>query len=500
MKMNQNELPMMEVAEAQEIKSRKLRFGTLATVFTLVFIVAVILVNVLVGYLTDRFVLEVDMTTESLYDISDDTREVLADLSEPITVTVLAEETDYRDSTSLLAQIYELLQRYEALSGGMLHVEYLNPELNPQLLDKYAELDSPSTNDIIIESARRFKHLTPTNLYEYQTNSETNESYIVGLRAEQRLTSGILFVTAESIPKALFTTGHGETANLDELEGILTSGNYEVGRINLATEEIPEDATMLILSSPTTDFTDEEINTLDAFLENGGNAIVSMTPAVTGTLTRLERYFEEWGVRYEKAMVMDTAQCLAGYPMYIVPTIDVFEGITDQITTAARYVTIPGAMPLTALFSSNGWRTVSPLMHTSDTAYSKAVVGETILSYDKADDDAEGPFNVTLLATETHTSSDLEYSYSSILFCNAGMISDTVLSYENMLNSQYVAAVVSLVTRETDAVIIEPKNYESTALSILGSQVRTLFWVLIVVIPIGILVIGLIIWLRRRHL
>jgi hypothetical protein len=489
----------IEIAEAQEIKSRKLKYGTLATVFTIVFILAVILVNVFVGYLTDRFVLEFDMTSEDLFDISEDTREVLADISEPITITVLAEETDYRDSTSLLAQIYEILQRYEALSNGMLTVEYINPELNPQLLDKYAELDSPSTDDIIIESSKRFKHLTPTDLYEYQTDSSTDESYIVGLRAEQRLTSGILFVQADSIPKALFTTGHGETTSLDELKSVLTSGNYEVGTVSLGTEEIPDDATMLIISSPETDFTDDEIDRLDEFLTNGGNAIVTMTPSTTSTLTRLESYFEEWGVSYDKSMIMDNTQCLAGYPMYIVPTLQSVEGITDSISTTAKYATIPGAMPINTLFSENGWRTTTSLLTTSSASYAKEIVGESILTYDKETGDAEGPFNVAVMAMETHVD-NLQYSYSRILFANAGMVSDSVMSYENMLNSQYVAAVISMMTDETDAVIIEAKNYESTSLTILGTQVTTLFWVMIIIIPFGILAIGLVIWLRRRHL
>ncbi len=487
-----------DIVEAQEIKSRKLKYGTLATVFTIVFILAVIIVNIFVGYLTDRYVLEFDMTSESLYEISEDTREVLADISEPITITVLSEETDYRDSTDLLAQIYELLQRYEALSEGMLTVEYVNPNLNPQLLEKYSTLDSPSEGDIIIESSKRFKHLTPTNLYQYQSDSDGN-TYIVGLRAEQRLTSGILFVQADSIPKALFTTGHGETTNLEELEGILTSGNYEVGTINLALEEIPEDTTMLIISSPLSDFTDEEIEILDEFLVNNGNAIVSMTPEATETLERLERYFEEWGVYYEKAITMDTVQGYSGYPMYVVPTVETFEGITDQIDTRGRYAVIPNARPITTLFSESNWRTTTVLMSSSSSAYSKSFEGGPIMMYDYEAGDATGPFNLAVMAVETHVD-NLEYSYSRILFCNAGMISDTVLEVDNMLNSSYMAGAVNFMTDETDTVIIEAKEYSSTNLSILGSQVTALFWVLVIIIPLGLLALGIVIWLRRRHL
>ena len=78
-------------AEQEEIKSRKFKYGTLATIFTVLFIIGVVLVNVLVGYLTDRFVLEVDLTSENLFEISEDTKEVIAGLTEPVDIIVFAD-------------------------------------------------------------------------------------------------------------------------------------------------------------------------------------------------------------------------------------------------------------------------------------------------------------------------------------------------------------------------------------------------------------------------
>jgi len=505
MKKDKNNLPVnvpdpkldADIAEAQEIKSRKLKYGTLATVFTILFVVAVIVVNIFVGYLTDRFVLEFDMTSEKLYEISEDTREVLADLSEPITITVLAEETTYKDSTDLLAQIYEVLQRYQALSNGMLTVEYVNPNLNPQLQAKFETLGGLSANDIIIESSKRFKHLTPSNLYQLEQDDSGN-TYVVGLRAEQRLTSGILFTLADSIPKAVYTVGHDETTGLSELESLLTSSNYEVGTVNLGLEEIPDEATLIIISSPMEDFTDDEIEKLDAFLADGGDMIVSMSVAVTNHLTNLERYFEEWGVRYETAMILDTARCLSGYPMYVVPNLASLEGLTDSLNLRTGYVTIPGARPISLLFSESGWRLTTALMTTSNTAYAKDS-NRAVSTYDKESEDLTGPFNVSVLASETHVD-NTEYTYSYALFLNAGMITDSVLEIDNMLNAKYITAALSFMTDETDAVIIAAKEYSSTTLSILGSQVTVLFWILCIIIPFGILVLGMIIWLRRRHL
>jgi uncharacterized protein YgfB (UPF0149 family) len=106
--------------------------------------------------MTKRFVWEIDMTSEKLFEISEDTKEVIDDLNMPVTITVLADETTYRDSTQLLSNIYEILQRYESLGGGKINVRYLNPNLNPKLLDRYNTLGDLSNNYIIVESDLRY--------------------------------------------------------------------------------------------------------------------------------------------------------------------------------------------------------------------------------------------------------------------------------------------------------------------------------------------------------
>ena len=48
--------------------------------------------------------------------------------------------------------------------------------------------------------------------------------------------------------------------------------------------------------------------------------------------------------------------------------------------------------------------------------------------------------------------------------------------------------------------VIEPREYSSTALTISGWQANVLFYLLIIIIPLGTLALGVIVWLRRRHL
>ena len=478
-------------------KKRRYKIGALAALSTILVIAAVLVVNYLVGYLSDRFVLEIDMTETNLYEISDETAQTLRNLKEPVTIHVMCPETTY-ESDSQLNQIREVLRRYEILSEGNVTVNYIDPYSNPQLYEQYNALGDISTGDLIVESARRYRHLTPSNLYTLQTGDDGN-TYIVGLRAEQRLTSAILYVVSENVPKAAYITGHGETTSLDSFETVLTNSNYEIETISIMAEgeEIPEDVTLLIISQPTADYTDAEIDKIDAFLNAGGNAIISYA-SNTPTLENLERYFEEWGVSFSNELIFDNNRNLAGYPYYLLPEIVSVEGLTDSLPTNTS-VCMPSCRPINTLFETNGWRGTQVLMQSSSSSYGKSL-DEQIDALEQAEDDTSGPFNVMVMAYQTNVDSNLNQTNSYVLFTNASFLADSTLDSDAFLNSTYLLSLMNFISEDEDAVIIADKEYSDTTLVISGWQTSVLFWLLIVIIPVGTLAIGLFVWARRRHM
>ena len=488
-------------AEEEEIKSRKFKYGTLATVFTIIFIVAVILVNVLLGYMTKRFVWEFDMTKEGLFEISEDTKEVIDDLERDVLITVLADETDYRDSTELLSNLYEILQRYEALGGGKIKVRYISPNMNPKIFDQYNELGDLSSNYIIVESDLRKTYFPPTSMYNMKVDQETNTTYYVGLRAEQRLTSALLFVTQETVNSAVYIRGHGEDYGLDELSGLLVKMNYETSNIILAQEDIPEECNLIIISSPDTDYSKEETDKLHEFFMRGGDAIISLTPQTSTELTNLNILFEEWGVRYKNQMILDQYQSLSGYPMYVVPTIASIENVTDKLNTRNYFAIIPAAMPIEMTGTETASVKVRALTTSSAKSYAKDL-SAAFTNYDQTEEDEVGPFNMCVISEYVVSDKNLNYTRSDLLFCTAGLISDSVLTPKasNFLNAQFIETVVDYISEYNDVVVIEDKNFESNTLNILTWQIRVVLWVVVIAMPLAILVIGIIIWSKRRHL
>lgn len=479
-------------------KKRRMKIGVLSLISTIVVIAAVIAVNYFVDYIADRFVLEIDMTSESEYEISDETAQLLGTLTEPITITVLCDETDYADDKDL-RRLPKVFQRYEQLSSGMVTVKYINAVTNPSVFNKYNDLGDLSTGDIIVESAKRYKAMEPHDLLEYTTNSANGGSgsaYVTGLRAEQRLTSAILYVTATKVPKAAYITGHQETSNLETMDDLLTSGNYQVTTLSIMQENaIPSDVDMIIISQPMGDYTEEEIEIIDEFLNNGGRMIVTYA-SNTPSLPNLEAYFEEWGVKYESQMVYDTERCFAGYNAYIMPNINTVKGLTDDLNTKS-YAIIPGARPISILWEQDNWRSTQPLMTSSNSAYAKDLSAVST-GYEQTDDDANGPFSVGVLAAQAEMH-NLSSEYSFILFLNAGFVSDSTLGSDSFMNKDYFLSALNFMSDDSESVVIASKDLTTANLVVPGSAKTVLYYLLIFIIPGICLIGGIFVWARRRH-
>lgn len=187
-------------------KSRRNQIGLIAILTVIMVTIAVIAVNFLFDYLSDRYMIQLDMTGSDLYEITDETAQMLRNLEEPITCTVLTAEINYEENDTLY-QVREVLRRYEILSEGKFMVQYIDANLNPSLWDKYNALGDLSTGDLVIEGSKRYKRLSPSDLYEFQSDDSGN-TYLVGLKAEQNLTSAILYVIADKVPKAAYIGGH----------------------------------------------------------------------------------------------------------------------------------------------------------------------------------------------------------------------------------------------------------------------------------------------------
>ena len=138
-------------------------------------------------------------------------------------------------------------------------------------------------------------------------------------------------------------------------------------------------------------------------------------------------------------------------------------------------------------------------MTSSETSYAKPI-DQAAMGCDQQETDAVGPFNMTVLSERIVADKNLNYTRSSVLFCNVGMITESVLETSAFLNRDYLGACLNYISEYSEGIVIPDKDFETNILTIRTWQANMVFWVFLIGIPALIIVLSIIVWVRRRHL
>lgn len=96
-----------------KFNARSFKHGSLSVVLTVVFIAAVVLVNIIVGLLSERFDTAADLTDTGLYTLDETTENYLENILETdITLTVLRTEKNFEEQSSPYKQVHEILKKW----------------------------------------------------------------------------------------------------------------------------------------------------------------------------------------------------------------------------------------------------------------------------------------------------------------------------------------------------------------------------------------------------
>ena len=97
-------------------KEQRFKYGAMSVGMTVLFILAVILLNVVVSKIVERADIKIDLTKEQVYEVTDQTKEYLATLDKDIKITVFMEERALNDMGLEGKSIVEVLNKYKQYS------------------------------------------------------------------------------------------------------------------------------------------------------------------------------------------------------------------------------------------------------------------------------------------------------------------------------------------------------------------------------------------------
>ena len=269
------------------IKKKWIADTTRVILLVALLVVAYIAINILADKLN---LPTLDFTEEKLYSVSDESKEKVKDIEQEVTLYFFGAD----ENTTII----DFAKQYTAINPNI-KVEVVDSTQRPDLLQKYDISDSESA--IVVQSPERSKTISAYDLSSYNyTTGETTDL------TEEKVTNAIIETTSADKPKAYFLTGHGEMVdNMTLAKQYLQNDVIDVADLDLLTTEFPEDCDVLIIATPTEDFTDLETDKIINYINNGGN-ILWFSNAITTELTNVQKVLDMYGVSLGNGIVRET--------------------------------------------------------------------------------------------------------------------------------------------------------------------------------------------------
>ena len=466
-------------------RTRAFRAGGYSVAATLLVLALAVAINVLAGALPASLT-QRDTTSNQLYSLSGQTENLVAGLEEDVTIYWIVQAGSEDTYVDLL------LDQYTALSSH-LRVEKVDPDVSPTFLQQY-ELTSVYNNSFVVESGETWRYVSYSDVYEYSYTT-----YETSFAGEGAITSAIDYVTSEDLPKVYILTGHGESSLSSDFADAVDQQNVETEELSLLTvEAVPEDADAILINAPQSDLSEEETEKLSAYLEAGGSLLLITSPlSQAGALANLEGLMEEaYGVSAVDGIVMEADQSysLYGYPYNLLPSLGSHD-ITTPLAEGGYYVLLSTAHGLTAADALPDGVSVTQLLTTSDSAYSKSA-GYDLTTFDREDGDVDGPFALAVAITD-EVSDDVQ---SRVVWVSSSyLVDDSANAMVSGGNQDFFLNALSWMLDQEDSISIHAKSLSYDYLTINSATASTLTILVVGVIPLAYLGVGVYIWIRRKH-
>ena len=469
------------------ISKKHIKNGSYTMVMSVIFIAVVIVINMIVSTIPSKYS-EIDISSQKLYSIGDETKKMLKDLEKDVTIYQIAQSGSEDENIS------NLLKKYEDESKHI-KVEQKDPVVNPKFVSQYTS-DDLSANGLIVVCGDRNKVIDYNNIYETSIDYQTYSSQTTGFDGEGQITSAIGYVTSENLPVLYTVEGHGEKDMDSSIKEDIEKANMDIKSLNLLTEgSVPDDADCLFIDSPSTDFSSDEKDAIIEYLENGGKAMI-FSDYTTEDMPNFDAILENYGVQRTEGVVFegDNQHYAMQMPYYLVPTINSTDASSETVS-AGCYVLAPYAQGIKQLDDVRDTVKIESILTTSDQAYSKTDLNSNTI--EKEDGDVEGPFDLGVSITE---SLDDDKETQIVYYSTSNLMDSQTNQMVSGGNEKLIMESLKWMTdtEESTSVSIPSKSLEVSYLTI--TDYDAAFWKIctIALIPGIFLVIGFVVWIKRR--
>lgn len=513
---------------------RRLQYRAGFTATIVIAVALVILLNVIVGVVANRFPITLDISKDKAYTLSEQSIEIAKQVENEIELIVFADEELFANPSSgvdeldtTLREFSNALKQYNSHSGGKVTCTFINPSQEPQKFAAYSEYEVES-GDMLFLAGERYKVATvydgsyANDLYTLDTSSYNyTGTYTFESNVEKLLTSNIYALSGgvEHIVQVL--VGHEEDEYvIDGLKALYELNGYTFEELAITgSKDFNKDATVMLIPAPEKDYSVEEIKRIREWVYNDGNygRQLMVFVSYTADCPNLYEFLEvEYQITVTDELILETdldrmQNFTPLYTLADIPSTDytasaagtknVFTPLVRRLTT-----TLPSALENNTI----GSYAISLTEYPESAKLTKL---ESLQNTDSSDDVTEDPtyaapegdypltgmivHAIDSYNNETQTAVDGRVLVSG---CSA-VAYGNYLQNGNLNNEELLLGALNTMTGIENAITISAKTVSTEYVTFTNATALIVgLGIFTIGLPLAVLIICLVVFVRRKNL
>lgn len=521
----------------KKLNGRWFKYSSMFYVTIALVIAIVVVLNIMVGMLSKRSPIKIDLTPDGRYDLTDESIEALKAIDKDIEVTVTSKKEYFASLGNYMETMYaqnygvktevpyemipELLDKYSVYaeqSNGSISVKYVDMDVDPDIINKYKKNYSGDigSGSIIVSSGDRVRVISEAevrNMLLADQNALSNNELRFNFTGESLLTSAIISVTdAAPVRVAFANTMNGALLYDEQLyydavnsfkNELLTKSGYECVDFDISADELdPLMYDMVVVIAPSVDFTDNIIKKLSDFLYNGGQYGKHMIYAPDFSKSgfkNIDSFLADYSIKVEDRIVNDETE---SNTVQFMDYMGNHYGIKINVSDETAVGELPNdKLPLIAEYprelsqiKKNNDDIVSEIFKSCDESYSVEI-------YDSSAKKSEsGAKTIAMLSRREAQGEHGTVSSDLLVLGSALMAGETYIQQNTTFNNASVLiGTINNMTGKENSLIVPDKNIQSAFIAPTEKQASVIRVIVMWVIPFIVVAVGAFVLLRRRN-
>lgn len=271
---------------------------------------------ILINILADRQILRLDVTDDKRYTLSESSKTIARELTDPVTITAYFSDDLPPQLERGKREFRNYLEEFRAYAGGNLEFRFINPT---QSEDAEIRAQQSGIQPVLIDVRERDqisqKRAYLGAVFTYGEDSEIIPVIEPGTAMEYNIASAIKQISSPVRATVGVVQGHGQPSLnwMVELSNNL-SQRYNLEEVlDFEEEGVPANIDVLLIIAPQTEFTEAELRAIDQYVMAGGNAVFALnrveadlqTNRGNPVSTGLELLAAHYGVTVNENLVRD---------------------------------------------------------------------------------------------------------------------------------------------------------------------------------------------------